>query len=65
MSKFIVYRQEVHIQPVEIEAPSAKEARRLVADGQGKWNESDLYYSFDLDPDLWAVEHGGFVRVGK
>lgn len=65
MPKFMVYRQEVHIQPVEIEAQSEKEARRLVADGEGEWNERDLYFSFDLDPDLWTVERGGFVKKAK
>lgn len=58
MAKFVVYRQEVHTQPVEVEARTAKEARRLVADGKGKRDESLLYFSFDLDPDLWTVEPG-------
>jgi len=56
MPKFIVYRQEVYVQPVRIEAQSAQEARELVADGKGECIESGLYYSFDLDPDLWTVE---------
>jgi len=64
VAKFVVYRQEVHIQPVEVEAGSAKEARKLVEKGKGEWDESLLYFSFDLDPDLWTVEPG-WVRQGE
>jgi len=54
--KFVVAVQEVHTQPVEIDADSPEEARRRVAAGEGDWDGAECEYSYMLKPELWIVE---------
>lgn len=56
MPKFNVLIREVHISVREIEAESAEEALRTIADGEEDGEEVMCEYSHTLDPDTWTVE---------
>lgn len=56
MRRFKVLRKEIHIQPVYIEADTEQQAIRLVADGNGDYEESEMYYQSTVDPLEWDVE---------
>ena len=53
---FIVTMREVYVQSYQIQAISAKEALKLVVDGQGDIMENGFEFSHTLDPDTWTVE---------
>lgn len=57
MSKFWVYKREVWIAPVEIEAESEEEALEKALDGDGDEVETNVYpeYSHTLNPETWTV----------
>ena len=56
MPKFIVYKREVWVQAVEIEAETVNEANHKVWLGEGNMLDNMLEYNHDLDSSLWTVE---------
>lgn len=55
---FKVFVREIHVQQVNIEAASEKEAIQKVADGDGEYTDNTLEYSHSCDTDTWTVEEG-------
>lgn len=55
MKKYIVHTREVWVQPVEIEAETAKEALERVHNAEGNAIEDRFEYSHMLD-ETWPVE---------
>lgn len=63
IKKFVVLRKEVHVQPVYIQAENATEALQQVKEGEGDYEESEMYYERSLETDCWQVEES--IRKGK
>lgn len=61
MPKYIVQIQEVHYIPVEVEADSPAEAKKLVnemlANEDDKINFDGLVYSHTMEMGSWPVEN--------
>ena len=53
MAVYCVQRIEVHRQDILLEADSASQAIRLVADGEG--DEAEIHYDRTLDPSEWLA----------
>jgi hypothetical protein len=54
--RYRVMVQEVHTQPVLVEATNEKEAILLVAEGQGCVLIHEIKFNHALDTETWAVE---------
>lgn len=54
--EYIVWRKEVWIQGVRVNAKSAKEAIVKVAEGEGSLVENTLDYDSTCEPSLWSAE---------
>ena len=56
MKKFVVYVQEVWVQPRVIEAKNEEDAHRRVMKGEGEIQENDFEYSDTIAEETWNVE---------
>ena len=55
MAHFIVTRQEIWTQRVEVEADNPEQAQCKVADGDGEVREDARFQTYDGSPETWDV----------
>lgn len=59
MPRYNVGIREVHVSTVVVVAKDEEEALKKAGTGDFEFDQIDLEYSHNLDPDVWSVEEAG------